>query len=284
MPPLANIDGLIQPLAEVKVSVLDRGFLFGDAIYEVLRVYQGKPWLEDDHFARLARSLGEVRIRGVDLARLRRRMVETIAAGDFREATVYIQVTRGVAPRGHAFPANITPTEILWVAEFDDPYTAARRTGAAVVLYPDIRWDRCDIKSTNLLGNVLAMQAAKEEGCVEAVLCLPDGSLMEGSHSSFFGVRDGVIRTPPISPEILPGCTRAFVLGLAAKNGIRIEERPLHRNELPDVQEAFLTGTTTEVLPVVRVAQQTIGDGQPGPVTRWLQEKYNETVRHWLTA
>ena len=282
MPPLANIDGVIQPLADVKISVLDRGFLFGDAIYEVLRVYQGKPWLEDDHFARLTRSLGEVRIHGVDLSRLRRRMIETIAAGNFREATVYIQVTRGVAPRSHAFPPNVTPTEILWVSEFDDPYVEARRTGTAVTLYPDIRWERCDVKSTNLLGNVLAMQAAKENGSVEAVLFLPDGTLTEGSHSSFFGVRDGVIRTPPNGPAILPGCTRGFVLGLAAKSGVRVEERPLHRDELPQVQEAFLTGTTTEVLPVVRVDRQTIGDGKRGPVTRRLQAAYTDFVRKWL--
>jgi D-alanine transaminase len=282
MQPLANLDGKITPLADVKISVLDRGFLFGDAIYEVLRVYQGKPWLEDDHFARLARSLAEVRIEGVDLARLRRRMFDTIAAGKFREATVYIQITRGVAPRGHAFPPNIVPTEILWVAEFDDPYVEARRSGAAVTLYPDIRWDRCDVKSTNLLGNVLAMQAAKEQKSVEAVLYLPDGTLTEGSHSSFFGVRDGIIRTPPNGPAILPGCTRSFALSLAAQIGVRVEERPLRVEELGQVQELFLTGTTTEVLPVVRVDQQTVGDGKPGIVTRRLQEAYGETLRKWL--
>ena len=132
--PLANVSGEIMPLSEVKISVQDRGFLFGDAIYEVLSVHQGRPWLEEDHFARLARSLNEVRIHGVDLTRLRQRMYDTIAAGKFREALVYIQVTRGVAPRGHAFPPNITPTEILWVSEFIDPYVEARRIGTAVAL------------------------------------------------------------------------------------------------------------------------------------------------------
>lgn len=284
MTPLANLDGHILPLADVKISVLDRGFLFGDAIYEVLRVYRGQPWLEDDHFARLTRSLGAVRIHGVDVGRLRRRMVDTIAAGNFREALVYIQVTRGVAPRSHAFPPNVTPTEILWVSEFLDPYTEARRTGTAVALLPDLRWERCDVKSTNLLANVLAMQEAKEAGCSEAVLYLPDGTLTEGSHSSFFGVHDGVLRAPPNGPAILPGCTRSFVLGLAARIGVRVEERPLHRDDLARVQELFLTGTGSEVLPVVRVDRQTIGDGQPGPVTRRLQEAYGETVRQWLSA
>ena len=211
-------------------------------------------------------------------------MFDTIAAGDFREALVYIQVTRGVAPRSHAFPPNIPPTEILWVSEFNDPYTEGRRTGTAVALFPDIRWERCDVKSTNLLGNVLAMQAAKEAGCTEAVLYLADGTLTEGSHSSFFGVLNGVIRTPPNGPAILPGCTRSYVLRLAAQLGVHIEERPLHRDDLPRVQELFLTGTGAEVLPVVRVDAQTIGDGNPGPVTRRLQVAYSEGVRKWLGA
>ena len=138
------------------------------------------------------------------------------------------------------------------------------------------------MKSTNLLANVLAMQSAKEAGCAEALLYLADGTLTEGSHSSFFGVRDGIIRTSPNGPAILPGCTRTFVLGLAAQCGLRVEERPLHRDELRQVQELFLTGTTAEVLPIVRVDRQMIGDGQPGPVTRRLQEAYSTALRKWL--
>lgn len=282
--PLANLNGVTMPLSEVKVSVLDRGFLFGDAIYEVLRVYDGRPWLEDDHFVRLDRSLNEVRIRGVDVARLRRRMHETLTAAKIPEATVYIQVTRGAAPRSHPFPASATPLELLWVAEFRDPYTEARQTGAAVSLQPDIRWDRCDIKSTNLLGNVLAMQAAKEAGCVEAVLYLPDGTLTEGSHTSFFGVLDGVIRTTPNNPGILPGCTRGLVLRLAAEAGLRVREEPLRRDDLPRVSELFLTGTTSEVLPITRVDDNTIADGCPGKITRSLQKAYDRSVREFRSA
>jgi D-alanine transaminase len=264
------------------VSVLDRGFLFGDAIYEVLRVYQGRPWLVEEHWERLARSLESVRIGGVDLDRLRRRMHETIAAGPFREATVYIQVTRGAAPRSHVFPANVAPTEILWVSEFNDPYTEGRRTGSSAILQPDIRWDRCDIKSTNLLGNVLAMQAAKEAGCSEAILYLPDGSLTEGTHSSLFGVKDGVLVTAPNGPSILPGCTRRLLFRLASKFDVPVQERLLRRDELPQIAELFMSGTTAEVLPVVRVDGQPIGAGKPGPVTRRLQEAYGEAVRAWL--
>src|SRR5438552_418135 len=213
--PLANLDGVILPLAEAKISALDRGFLFGDAVYEVLRVYAGRPWLADEHFARLARSLEAIRIHGIDIDRMRRRMIETIAAGPFREATVYLQVTRGAAPRSHPFPVNARPLELLFVQEFHDPYREARQTGAAVVTQPDIRWDRCDIKSTNLLGNVLAMQAAKEAGCLEALLYLPDGTLTEGTHTSFFGVVEGALLTAPTSSAILPGITRSLILRLA---------------------------------------------------------------------
>ena len=284
METLANLNGRIMPLKEVMVPALDRGFLFGDAVYEVLRVYQGKAWLADEHFRRLARSLEAIRIGGIDLARLRRRMDETIAAGGFREATAYIQITRGAAPRAHPFPDHAVPLELLWVAEFDDPYRAARRTGAAVLLQPDLRWDRCDIKSTNLLGNVLAMQAAKEAGCLEALLYLPDGTLTEGTHTSFFGVLHGAVLTTPSSNAILPGITRRLILDLTARAGIPVREQVLRRDDLAEVSELFLTGTTSEVLPVVRVNDRPLGDGQPGPITRRLQEAYQEAVREFLRA
>jgi D-alanine transaminase len=279
---LANVNGQLIPLDEVRVSALDRGFLFGDAVYEVLRVYGGKPWLADEHFARLGRSLEAVRIRGVDLDRMRRRMVETIATGPFREATAYLQVTRGAAPRKHAFPAGVAPLEFLYVQDFPDPYAEARKSGAAVITQPDLRWDRCDIKSTNLLGNVLAMQTAAESGCVEALLYLPDGTLTEGTHTSFFGVLDGVLLTAPNSAAILPGITRGLVLRLSARAGVPVQEHTLRREDLDRVSELFLTGTTSEVLPVVRVDGTPIADGKPGPVTRRLQEVYAAEVREFL--
>jgi D-alanine transaminase len=282
--PLANLNGERVPLAEAKVPALDRGFLFGDAVYEVLRVYAGRPWLEEEHFRRLARSLHEVRIGGVDLPRLRRRMRETVAAGPFREATVYIQVTRGVAPRAHPFPARYEPLEFLSVQAFADPYAGARRDGGAVSLQPDVRWGRCDIKSTNLLANVLAMQAAKEAGCLEAVFYRPDGTLTEGSHSSLFGVVGGVLRTAPMGNAVLPGVTRDLVVRFAGEASVPVEERNLRREELDTAAELFLTGTTTEVLPVVRVDGRSVGEGRPGPVTRSLQEAYRVAVAEFLAG
>ena len=279
---LANVNGGLMPLAEVKVSVLDRGFLFGDAVYEVLRVYQGRPWLEEEHFRRLARSLDAIHIHGIDLSRLRSRMHQTIAAGPFGEAIVYIQITRGAAPRSHAFPAHAVPFELLYVQAFTDPYGEARRDGAKVVAAPDIRWDRCDIKSTNLLANVLTMQAAKEAGSVEAIYYLSDGTLTEGTHTSLFGVLDGAVLTAPNSSSILPGITRGLVLRLAAAANIPVREQVLRRMQLDQVSELFLTGTTTEVLPVVRVGEERIGTGSPGPVTRRLQEAYGHAVKVFL--
>jgi D-alanine transaminase len=281
-PALANVNGQQMPLEEARVPALDRGFLFGDAVYEVLRVYQGRPWLADEHFRRLARSLEALRIRGVDLERVRRRMRETIAAGPFREATAYIQITRGAGPRKHPFPQGATPLEFLYVQEFTDPYAEARGTGAAVITQPDVRWGRCDIKSTNLLGNVLAMQAAAEAGGVEALLYLPDGTLNEGTHTSFFGVLGGVLLTAPNSSAILPGITRGLTLRLAERAGVPVREHTLKRDDLGRVSELFLTGTTSEVLPVVRVDGRPVADGKPGAVTRRLQEAYAAAVREFL--
>jgi D-alanine transaminase len=284
MEALANLNGEILRLAEAKVSVLDRGFLFGDAVYEVLRVYQGRPWLEEEHFRRLERSLAAIRISDVDLGRLRRRMRETIAAGAFNEATVYIQITRGAAPRAHPFPAGAIPLEFFFVQQFLDGYEEARQRGTKVITQPDIRWNRCDIKSINLLANVLARQAAAEAGAVEALFYLPDGTLTEGTHTSFFGVLNGAVLTAPNSNAILPGITRGLILRLAALAGIPVCEHVLQRSDLASVSELFLTGTTSEVLPVVQVDNQPVGDGRPGPVTRRLQEAYAKAVRAFVAA
>jgi D-alanine transaminase len=281
MDALANIDGVIMPLSEAKISALDRGFLFGDAVYEVLRVYGGKPWLAVEHFQRLARSLEAVRIRGVNLERLRERMTAAIAAGPFREALAYIQITRGAAPRKHTFPGGAIPLEFMYVQEFIDPYVDARATGVAVITQPDPRWHRCDIKSTNLLGNVLAMQAAAESGAVEALLYLPDGTMTEGTHTSFFGVMDEAVLTPPNSPAILPGITRSLVLRLAERAGLPVREQTLMHADLRRVTEIFLTGTTAEILPVVRIEGRSVGTGKPGPVTCRLQEAYAGLVREF---
>jgi D-alanine transaminase len=273
-----------MPLDEVRISALDRGFLFGDAVYEVLRVYQGKPWMEHAHFERLARSLASIRIAGVEVARLRQRMHDTIRAGGFGECLVYLQITRGaVYPRRHAFPPAARPLELLWVDAYDDTKAAQlRQAGAAVITQPDVRWHRCDIKSTNLLANVLANQAAAEAGAAEAILYLPDGTLTEASHSSFFWVQDGSLCTTPHDANILPGITRTVVLHLAERARVTVRECYLRRDGLATVDELFLTGTSYEVMPVTRIDGRPVGNGQPGPVTRRLQAAHVEVLREFL--
>lgn len=268
-----------MPLADVRVSVLDRGFLFGDGIYEVLRVYGGRPFLCADHIRRLRRSIGEVRIT-CDVERLERRMHETLAASGVKEGLIYIQVTRGAARRTHRFPdPPVAPNELIYVEEIEgDPYSRWREAGASVITLPDLRWQRCDIKSINLLANCMAAQAAAEAGCVEALLVADDGTITEGSHTSIFAVQDGRILTTPLSPHILPGITRGLVVRLAEQAGIPITEARVRRDQLAHVSELFLTGTTSEVLGITRVDGDPVGDGQPGPVTRRLYETYVDVV------
>ena len=278
---LANINGEITPLSEAKIPALDRGFLFGDAVYEVMWVNQGKMWLEEEHFTRLERSLNLIRIQGVNLVSLAARVYETIATGKFKNAIVYVQITRGAAPRSHAFPKDVKPFEFLFVQEFNDPYAEMREKGIHLLSRPDIRWDHCDIKSTNLLANVLAIQESKEAGCQEVLFYLKDGTITESAHSSLFGVLNGILYTSPSSELILPGITRNHLLNLIAKNGIPIKEKSLHMEQLGQISELFITGTTSGVLPVVAVDKKVIGDGKPGPITRRVEKAYWDAVKNW---
>jgi len=278
---LANMNGEITPLSEAKIPALDRGFLFGDAVYEVMWVNQGKMWLEEEHFIRLERSLNLIRIKGVDLVSLAAKVYETITAGKFKNAIVYIQITRGAAPRSHAFPKDIKPFEFLFVQEFNDPYAEMREKGIHLLSRPDIRWEHCDIKSTNLLANVLAIQDSKEAGCQEVLFYLKDGTITESAHSSLFGVLDGILYTSPSSDLILPGITRNHLLNLIAKDGIPIKEKSLHMEQLGKISELFITGTTSGVLPVIAVDKKNIGDGKPGPITRRIEKAYWDSVKTW---
>lgn len=284
MPSLACLDGAILPPEEARVPVTDRGFLFGDAVYEVCRIYQGRCWLEDEHMARLRRSLREMRIGPVDFDRLGRRMHDTISRSGVEEGTVYVQITRGVAPRRHAFPEPpVEPTELILVQPYDDAPTAAlRESGVAVISHPDWRWRRCDVKSTNLLGNVLANQAAQEAGAYEAVLVEPDGTVTEATHSSLLWVRDGRLEATPEGPGILPGTTRQAMLRLAREEGLTFAGATVALADLLAADEVLLAGTTIEVLPVTSIDGQSVSHGRPGPVTRRLQAAFRRSVELWL--
>jgi D-alanine transaminase len=281
---LACLNGETLPPEEAKVPVWDRGFLFGDAVYEVCRIYRGRCWIEDDHMARLRRSLAEMRIGPVDLDRLDRRMHDTIAASGVEEGTIYVQITRGVAPRNHAFPdPPVEPTELIIVRPYDDAETARRRgEGVAIVSQPDWRWRRCDVKSTNLLANVLAYQAAHEAGAFEAVLHEPDGTVTEATHSSLLWVRGGRLEGTPDGPGILPGTTRLAALRVAKAAGVPFAEATIGLDELKAADEVLLSGTTIEIMPVVSIDGRAVGDGRPGALTRRLQSAFREAVERWL--
>jgi D-alanine transaminase len=277
-PTLANWNGRLLPLADVRVSALDRGFLFGDAVYEALRVYAGKAWLLREHLDRLARSLREVRI-DADVSRIESRVLETLRASGVREGLIYLQITRGEAPRAHAWKSALVPNELVWVQDYGgDPYAGVRERGVGVVSHPDLRWKRCDVKSTNLLANCLACQAAFEADCPEAVLVDGDGFVTEATHSSLFAVVDGVVVATPNGQAILPGVTRAWL----AHGGAEVHERRISLAELRAADEVFMTGTSIEVMPVVAVDGAAVGTGAPGPVTVELLKAYRKAVREFV--
>lgn len=271
-----HLNGMLLDGSVATIPLDDRGFYFGDGAYEVVRVVDGRAFAADAHQVRLERSLREISIEAPaalldgGMEALCHRIVEANGhtAG---HATVYLQVTRGAAPRTHGFPPPGTPpTVFASSARFEIP-RRLREEGAAAITLPDIRWTRCDIKSINLLANVLAKQSAVEAGAFEA-LFVREGKLTEGASSNLFGVVDGVLRTFPLGNLILGGITRAIVLELAAEAGIAVAEEPLSTGDLAQVDELFVTGTTTDVQPLVAVDGWSIGDGHPGPVTLHLQE------------
>lgn len=281
---LACVNGELMSPEQATVPIYDRGFLFGDSVYEVCRIYDGRCWLEADHLLRLKRSLKELEFPHCDLDRLVARIYRTIRASFVKEGLVYVQITRGVAPRTHAFPnPPVPPTEVIIVRPYDDATSAAlRETGVPVVSRPDIRWKRCDIKTTNLLGNVLANESAHREGAYEAVLIDQLGYVTEATHTSLLWVREGRIEGTPEGPEILIGMTRHLTERLAKKAGIPFVETRITLTALQAADEAFLVGTSTEVMPIATVDGRPIGDGRPGAITRKLQAAYRAELQSWL--
>ena len=281
---IACVNGTIMPVEQAMVPVWDRGFLFGDSVYEVLRMYKGRCWLEVEHLARLRRSLSELDFVAVDLNRLMDRLRQTIRKSGILEGTVYVQITRGVAPRSHPFPSPpVAPTEVIVVQPYDvAPTSRLRQTGVPCVSQPDLRWKRCDIKSTNLLANVLAIEAARRAGAFEAVLVDARGFVTEASHTSVLWARGGRLEGTPEGHEILPGMTRQLVLRLTASLGIPFAGVQVTLDELKAVDELILVGTTVEVVPVIQIDGSPIGTGKPGPIALRLHRAYEEAVRSWL--
>ena len=273
---LVYLNGAFVPKAEAHLPVDDRGFLFGDGVYEVTRAVDGRLFEVERHLERLRNGAAALALPLTEatVAELPAIWERLLAANGLTvgEAMVYLQVTRGAAPRTHQFPPAGTPPTIFASASALLPPDAVRARGAAIITQPDIRWARCEIKSVNLLPNVLAKQAAAEAGAFEAVFVREDGTVTEGAQTTAFAVVDGVLRTHPLTPRILPSVTRAVVLELARELGIPAREEAFDRAALLAAEEAFVASTTADVMPVVRVDGMAIGDGAPGPVSRALAD------------
>ncbi len=276
---LVYLNGEYVPKEEARVSVNDRGFLFADGVYEVIRVYGGRTHELEEHLDRLDRGLRTLRIEHRDTHSIEKAAQVLMERNQVTgPGVLYIQVTRGAAPRTHAFPPAGTRPTVYVAARPYEPYPLRFwEDGVHAITLPDTRWARCDIKSISLLPNVLANEAAHASNVFEALL-VRDGAITEGSHSNVWGVRDNRLITYPASNYILPGITRSAVFRLAADLGIEAAEGVIQLDELLDLDEVFLSGTTTEIMPVVRVDGRDIVDGEPGPVTRKLIRSFNDSL------
>jgi D-alanine transaminase len=256
----------------------DRGFLFGDAVYEVVRSYRGRLWCFQRHMDRLARSLAEVDMAGVDVEAIGRAIKETYAASRLPDALIYLQVTRGVAPRAHHYSTEMTPTVLITVRDITSAVGTVDPNGMTAITAPDLRWRRCDIKSTNLLPNILAKTKAHDAGAYEAILVHPDGYVTEGSSTSVFWVRGTAACTTPLGPEILPSITRGIVIEIARDEGLPVVEEHCPIEQFRKADEIFLASTTPEVCPIIALDGVRVGDGKAGPITLRLREAFGRRV------
>ena len=274
------LNGKFVRLADAQISVLDRGFIFGDGIYEVVPAYNGKPFRMQSHLARLERSLAAIGMRAPHTADQWQALVLDLLSrykGD-GHAMVYIQVTRGVARRDHAFPsADVQPTVFCMVSPFSRPTGQQRTQGLSTVSMPDERWLHCEIKSVSLLGNVLAKQHAVQAG-VDEVIQFREGFLTEGSSCNIWVVKNGELLAPPRNNLILEGVRYSFMEQLAHDAGIAFHARPVAQDEVQHADELMLTSATKEVLPITRYNGQPVGSGAPGPVYKALRAGYDQAI------
>lgn len=280
---IAYVNGRFVPHAEAFVHIEDRGYQFADAVYEVWALFDGRLADAEGHFARLERSLSELRIpMPMSRAALTVVLREAVRRNRVREGLLYLQVSRGVAPREHPFPGeHVPPAVVITVNRVDRAASEARAArGVGVVTTPENRWSRCDIKTVGLLPNVLAKQKAKEAGAVEAWFVDDLGFVTEGGSSNAWIVdRDGVLRTRDTNANILRGVTRLSLLEVIREAGLKVEERPFTPDEARGAKEAFITGAGSLVLPVVSVDGEPVGDGSPGPIAMKLRRLYIERAK-----
>lgn len=269
--PIVYLNGAFLPLSEARIPVLDRGFLFGDGVYEVIPVYGGKPLRLEEHLRRLDQSLAGIRmpppLADAEWAKVFDRLISGTA-----DQSIYLQVTRGVAPRrDHAIPTDIAPTLFAMCT----PIAPIPLDGVKAVTVDDIRWQRCNIKAITLLANVLLRQEAVDQGAVEAIL-VRDNNVLEGAASNLFIVLNGTVITPPKGQYILPGITRDLVLQLVLEQGIPALERPITLEELKSAGEIWVTSSTREILAVIDLDGSPVGNGRPGPLWARMQSAYQD--------
>jgi D-alanine transaminase len=284
----ANLNGVFLPLDQAHVSVMDRGFLFGDGVYEVIPVYGGKLFRLGHHLRRLQNSLDAIRIGNPLADKGWESMLEQlVVSNEGRDQTVYLQVTRGVAPRrDHAFPVDSRPTVFAMCTPCLVSRDIDHEPGVSAITLPDIRWQYCNVKAITLLPNILLRQQAIDAETAEAIL-LKDGYAIEGAASNIFIVVDGTLKTPPNSSALLPGVTRDLILELAKANDIPCREADITVEELAGADEIWLTSSTREISPVIRLDNRPVGNGKPGALWNHmirLYQNYKEAVRQGMAA
>jgi D-alanine transaminase len=270
---VAMIGDKIAPLAELEPIYNDRGTYFGDGVYEVLRSYNGKIFALEEHLQRFARSLSAIEIVSVDIDQIRSRVKKAFKAAGISNARIYFHITRGSAPRSHTWKADLKPNFFLTVTELSDD-TGEKSKGIAVSTHPDWRWKRCDIKSLNLLANVLARQDAEQKGCAEAIFVDDAGLITEGAGSAFFAVFGQRLQTAPLTANILPSVTRKFVIKAAKNIGLEVVEESLTLQQAKDADELFIAVTTKDIVSVVKFDGKVIGAGKPGRYTKQLMQEF----------
>ena len=275
MSPLIYLDGEYLPLEQARVSVLDRGFLFGDGVYEVIPAYGGTPFRLKEHLRRLDHSLAAIRmgppLKHAQWLAIFTRLLDQLGEADQQ---IYLQVTRGAYDRRlHAIPEEVRPTVLVMAGPLSQRDPELVRQGMSVVTLEDIRWQRCDIKAITLLANILAQQEARDQGAQEALL-VRDGLVTEGTASNFFLVKDGLILTPPKSNHLLPGITRDLVLELAMDAGLPCAEAGIRVEDLEQADEIWITSSTKEVMPVTRLDGRPVANGRPGPMWERMNGLY----------
>jgi D-alanine transaminase len=279
---IVYLNGKYLPVEQASVSVMDRGFIFGDGVYEVIPAYGGRLFRLEQHLERLGRSLAAIRLADpMAPADWRRCLQELVSRNGHGDQSVYIQITRGAAPRDHAFPKDVQPTVYAASSPLKPQPAELAEQGVVAITLQDIRWQRCDIKAITLLANILLRQQAIDQGAVEAIL-VRDGLANEGAASNLFIVKDGSLVTPPKGPYLLPGITRDLILELAAVQGIAHHEASISVAELEQAEEVWLTSSTREILPVTTLNDQQVGIGRPGPLWRRMMaayQKYKQALR-----